>query len=516
MMKTSFFSSLAVAGFVISSVLTPAHASDSIYGALYEGGNLVSTNGDSINTESVLTYHSDYAGFVAITTNSAGAEWWVSNAAGTVWEQSTTNPLDGYGCTGVSRHAISTYNSEVYFGAQCEEDGIPTSRIFKLTSKDTVELMHSRTASTEDFSSYYPAAGVVGGNLYMFYNGGFTQYDGTTFTDIEDAVGQTGGTPLEVTRAVDGVAYLPQVGGSVQAFDGTEYTTIGEEYLEGIVDNSDHNSNLPSAAVFNGTLYVGNQDFDNGATLYSYDETDADADSELWEIAADFEAEDTIINKMQVSERIDGDRYLVIYTANAVTGSNIYVMDTAGTVQKLVDSGLGETSPENNVEVLSAIRRTVTYGLIEKDVMVFATKNFSDQTKVFVLNLDTRLAFDALSSRIMSVVEESGMGSARISAQSMEVAEATTTAGEAFTYEIKKKRIQTGAVYSLWIDGVQVDEMMGQKGYPVSLSYEGASTLESGATFDVQIGVQSVYGRRAGKVLSTNIIKGESLTVTVE
>lgn len=518
MKHTSVYALLGAAALTLGSLAPIAHATESasIYGALYEGGNLVSTNEESINGESVLTYHKDYAGFIAITTNAAGAEWWVSNAAGTVWEQSETNPLDGYNCTGVARHAIATYQDAVYFGAQCEDDeGVPTSRIFKLTSKDTVELMYERSAGTEDSFSYYPTASVIGDTLFMYYNGGFTQYDGTTFTDVENASGQTGGTPLEATRAINGIAYLPQVDGSVQTFDGTTYTTIGEGYLEGAEAGTNHN--LPSAAYFNGTLYVGNQDFENGATLFAYDENDVDADSELWEVAAEFESEDMIINKMQVSQRVDGDRYLVIYTANGTTGSNIYVMDTAGTVQKLVDSGLGETDPQHNTEVLSAIRRTVRYGLIEKDVMLFATKNHTDQTKIFVLNLDTRLAFDALPERIMSVVEESGLGSSSMRAQSMDDAPvATTAAGEELVYKIKKKRVQTGALYSLWIDGVQVDEVVGRKGYPVMLSAENIAELEAGDTFEMQIGVQPVYGRKAGKVRSTNVIMGEPLTVTVQ
>ncbi|MCW1930230.1 MAG: hypothetical protein KIH62_002835 [Candidatus Kerfeldbacteria bacterium] len=510
------FGGTFLCAFAVLTPTTRATESASIYGALYEGGNLVSTNGESMNGESVITYHPDHAGFIAITTNDAGAEWWTSNATGTVWEQSTTNPLDGYGCTGVSRHAIATYKDEVYFGANCEEDSVAIARIFKLTSKDTVELLYSRTAGNEDFFSYYPASGVVNDTLYMFYNGGFTQYDGTTFTDVEDATGQTAGTPLEVTRAIDGVAYLPQVDGSVQTFDGSTYTTIGEDYLEDAIDSSNHN--LPSAAIFNGTVYVGNQDFDNGATLFAYDPTDADTDSELWEVAATFDAEDTIINKMQVSQRVDGDRYLVIYTANAATGSNIYVMDTTGDVQKLVDSGLGETSPEYNVEVISAVRRTVTYGIVEKDIMLFATKNLTDQTKVFVLNLDTRLAFDALPARIISAVEDAGVGgSSRMRAQSMDsTPTATTAVGEEFVYKIKKKRVQTGALYSLWIDGVQVDEVVGYKGYPVTLSDANVANLESGDTFEMQVGVQPVYGRKAGKVLATNVIMGDPLTVTVQ
>lgn len=336
----------------------------------------------------------------------------------------------------------------------------------------------------------YPTGTILNDKIYMFFDGGFTAFDGTTWIDTIDAVGQVSGVPLETSSEQDGYIYLAQTSGEVQKFDTFSYVNIGENFLEGLDSNPEHN--LPAVEVYNNTVYVGNQDFTNGASLFRY------VDDMNWEEVVNLPAEDRIINKMQLSDEIDGSPYLVFYTSNADTGTNIYAIDEEDNLIQLIDSGLGGTNPANNSEVVSIVNRTVTDGSTNKQVMLFATQNQVDQTKIFVMNLDDDLAIDAASAAIISAAKK-----------------AYTQAGRTFIYKISKAKVKKGATYSLWVKGKKIDQKIAKTKKKITLRYKGAKNKTAGDTFSVRIGVKYAYGQGEDQVKANNIIKGQSLKVTV-
>lgn len=484
---------LLITGLTGSALIAmPTQAS--VYGALYEVGNLTATTGNGANTESVLTYVPGEDGFIAITYNVAGeTEWWTSDSYGITWTRSTTNPLEAYDCSKPGRHGIHTYDGSVYIGIGCAAG--PT--VFEITGLDSVELQHVTVTDNVGVENY-PTAAVVNGNLYMFYNGGYAEYDGITWTDIETAANQPNDAPLEASRRVGDVVYLT-FNGQVASFDGTSYEVIGDEYLENITVND--NNNLPAIEYFNNMVYVGNQDFDNGATLFKHDPTDSAADTSNWDVVTELDSDNTIINKMLLSSSFGGDRYMVYFTANHTEGVNIFAMDEAETMTELVDAGLGGTNPENNSEVISAIRRTVVDRGIGKDVMLFSTQNTTDETKVFILVLGERFAFTPL---------------AQDSTPSTTTRTATLQEGTRYRVVVPASKVKAGDKYTLYVEGEAVDTVTARSKRALTLRYKGAANLAAEDTFTVQVGRKMSYGRGDDQVLSRNQVLGNEVTVTVE
>lgn len=479
---------------VVFGLVVAAPSQASVYGALYEVGNLTATSGNGSNTEAVLTYVAGEDGFIAITTNLDGeTEWWTSDKFGITWTRSTVNPLEDYDCTQPGRHGIHTYNGGVYFGATCA-DG-PT--VFKLTGLESVEVQHTLVTDNE-LAVNYPTAAVVGDNLYMFFNGGYAEYDGTTWTDVTDAANQPNDAPLEASHQVDGVVYLA-FNGTVASFDGSSYEIIGEEFLEGVTTSD--NNNLPAIEYFNDLVYVGNQDFDNGATLFKRDPADTSVDPTAWDVVTDLASANTIINKMLLSSSFGGDRYLVYFTANQTEGVNIFAMDESETMTDLVDAGLGGTNPENNAEVISAIRRTINDRGTPRDVMLFSTQNYTDQTKVFVLVLGERFAFTPL-----------GTTSAPSSAERVD----TVNEGKRYRVVVPASKVKAGDKYTLYVDGEIVDTVTAQSKRALTLRYKASRLLEVDDSFTVQVGRQLSYGKGANQMISRNVVKGAEVTVTVQ
>lgn len=468
-------------------------ADTSIYGALYQTAHLETTDGD--NTESIVTYLPGTDGFIAITTNSAGSQWWTSDELGLTWTQSDTNPLEGLGCTQPGRHSIVIMGDASYFGADCEAG--PT--ILKITGLESAESIHASTVNTAG----YPTAIVLNDKVYMFFNNGYTVCEDDICTDVSDAAGQPQSVPLE--GAVDGdVAYLPFANGVVTTFDGTALTEIGANYLE---EGDCNNCNLPAVGVIDGKVYVGNQDFDQGATLFEYDPDDTDGDGELWEIAKQLDASDTIINKMQRSQEIDDSNYLVFYTANGETGTGIYALDEAGETFSLVDSGLGGDNPTNNMEVVSIVNRTVDDNGTNKKIMLFATQNNADQSKIFVLNLDEDLAVDVSTDSIVTTSQDRA---------AQAVTAAYISKGSVLKVKIPKSQVNTGDVFLLYVDGKKVARVKASAKTAVTLTYAGAKNLPSGTNMKVKVGVRRAYGSGEDQIRSENIIKGARTVVKIK
>lgn len=469
----------------------PSHAS-TVYGALYEVGNLTADTGNGANTEAVLTYVEADDGFIAITTSDGGeTEWWTSDENGLKWNRSTSNPLADYDCVQPGRHGIHTYGSEVYFGANCA-DG---ATVFKITGLESVDVEHTLSSDNE-LAVNYPTAATLNGNLYMFFNGGYSEFDGTTWTDVTDATNQPNDAPLEASRQVDGQVYLA-FNGQIAAFDGESYEIIGDEWLEGITTNN--NNNLPAIEQYNGYVYVGNQDMDNGATLFKQDPEDTSKDINNWDVVANLDADNTIINKMLRSASLSGDRYLVYFTSNHTEGVNIFAMDEAETMTELIDAGLGGTDPENNSEVISAIRRTVNDRGTPREVMLFSTQNTTDETKVFALIMGEDFAFSPLAR-----FSPSSSTNYRINE------------GKTFRTTIPAKKVKAGDVFTLYINDEAVKTVTVRKKSAIHLRYKGSRALEAGDTFTAQVGRQMSYGQGEDQVLSNNEVLGREVTVTVE
>lgn len=477
-----------------TSSLMALPSSASVYGALYEVGNLTAATGNGINTEAVLTYVNSEDGFIAITTNDGGeTEWWTSNQYGTSWTQSTTNPLDDYDCTQPGRHGIHTYQNAVYFGADCA-DG---AQVFKVTGLNSVELEHTLVTDNTNANNY-PTAAEVGRNLYFFYQGGYTQFDGSSWTDVEDAANQPNDAPLEASRQADGVVYL-SFNGTVASFDGSSYEIMGDEYLEGVTVNN--NNNLPSIEYFNDQLYVGNQDFDNGATLFKRDPADSTVDISHWDIVTDLTASNQIINKMLLSSTFGDDQYLVYFTSNHTDGVNVTAMDQDEVTTELIDAGLGGTNPENNSEVISAIRRSIIDRGTRKDVMLFSTQNTTDQTKIYILVVGERFAFTP-TSRFRSPSTGTLVDHVQL--------------GTRYRVVVPATKVKAGDRYTLYVEGEAVDTVTARSKRALTLRYKGSQQLATGDTFTVQVGRKMSYGKNDDQVVSTNEVMGEEVTVTVQ
>lgn len=473
--------------FMASAIIIQPASAASVYGALYETGNVVSPNG--LNKEATLAYYPGEDGFITLTANDNGLEWWTSDALGMNWELADPNPLAAHNCNMAGRHTVVTYNDEVYFAVSC--DNYNTGKIFKLTGTQSAELVHTGPVSDqEEFSLNYPTATVLNDQLYMFFDGGFTVCDETTCEDVTDTPDQPDGVPLETSSEQDGYIYLAQTSGEVQKFDGNSYETIGEDFLEGLEIGL--NANLPAIEVFNDKVYVGNQDFQNGATLFGYDGT-------TWEEIITLDPDDTIINKTQVTT-VDGSEYLVFYASNGNVGTNIYALDEDENIIQLIDSGLGGTNPENNAEVVSIANRTVNDNGVNKNIMLFGTQNYVDNSKIFALNLDADLAINAVKK---NVVKAAGVKKAR------------HQKGEVFKYKIKKKLVQKKAVYSLWVNNKRVDKIKAKKKKVITLKYKKAKKKKVGQVFRVRVGVKHVYGTGSNRKVARNVIKGNKLKVTV-
>ncbi len=536
----------------------PAFAADqSVYGALYQAGHLEGES--SANGESVMLYYPEEDGFIALTTNDDGAEWWTSDALGLNWSRldAADNPLTDYSCRQPGRHAAVLFNGTYYFGASCTEGG----SVFKLTGIDSAERVHVKLDQSEgtsfgsavadgnnpppgddgedldgnpnngdqpggdqpnggEVSGGYPTATVLNDVLYLFYQGGYTQC-GTddVCVDVEDAANQPSDVPLEVSAETDGLIYAAFTDGSVLSFDGTGYETIGQ--VEGV-------TNLPAIEVYNGDIYVG--DLNNeGASLYRYNEETGEFD-----VVLTLESDDTIVNKMQLSDEIDGKTYLTFYTANAEVGSRILAVDENGDVIQLVDSGLGGENPENNAEVVSIVNRTVMDGTVEKQIQLFGTKNDTDQTKVFVLNMGTELDVPITSDSVVvppvkndedeetvdegdEVVEGQALFALhKVQKKGKAKGKVKLTRGQALKVIIKRSQVYAGDKFSLWINGKEVTSKSAKKRTAITLMYKKTSKYKAGKTIEVQVGVQRAYGQGDDRQVSSNVILSNVQKVTIK
>lgn len=362
----------------------------------------------------------------------------------------------------------------------------------------------------------FPTAAVVGENIYMFYNGGYSVFDGESWSDVTDTEGQPDGVPLEASDELDGVIYLAFTSGEVMAFDGSSYETIAEDFIDG------YGTNLPAVEVFNGHVYVGSDAGDgSGARLYGYD---LNADEPEWEEVVTLDNEDSIINKMEASMEVDGVQVLTFYTSNATTGTNIYYLDAEGTIGSMVNSGLGEENAENNREVVSITSRVVTDGSIDRTVMVFGTQNTEDETKLFVLMLGTDFAIEKTNVDVLSApvvkeqpaegteVDEKATSSKR---KSQKTTKLKTQRGKTFVLQIKKADVVKGDVYSLWVNGEKVAEKTATSKHAITLKYKKGKNWKAGKKVIVYIGHQVSYGQGDDELLSTNTILGDAITVNV-
>lgn len=467
-------------------------SSASVYGALYEVGNLTADTGNGLNYESILTYYHNEKEFVAITSNDGGeTEWWTSDQYGLNWTRSTVNPLADYDCTQPGRHSIHTFQGEVYFGAQCADGAY----IFKLTGTEAVSIEHINLLADN-----YPTTSIYDGKMYFFYDGGYTEFDGTTWTDVTTATNQPTGAPLEASRPYDGGIWLAFTSGEVMQFDGSAYTLMGDDYLEHITSTGGLEYNLPAVEAAFDTVYVGNQDFTNGATLFKHDALDDDSDGELWEEVTTLDPDNTIINKMQLTQNLSGDRYLVYFTANGTEGVNIFAMDQAETMTELIDAGLGGTDAAHNTEVIDVIGRNIVDSDATRHMLFFSTQNRTDETKIYAMIVGDSLAFTPYGGHILSAKNSN----------------ATVTEGQMLRVRIPARKVKKGDVYSLWVDGEKVMETTAKHKSSLLLKYKGAQNLASGTEFNIQVGRRISYGRGDNSLLSRNTVKGNEVTVIVE
>lgn len=507
-----------VIGLTFLTLAQPTQAinNKTIYGALYPVANLAAEQGK--NTESVVGFVDD--GYFAYTTNDQGLELWTSsdNLALT-WVKSDTNPLNG--CTQVGRHTRIEYKGETYLAANCDDE----ARIYQQTGVETVELKYTRNAGGGNsqpgqpvMANYYPTAAVIGTEdnekLAMFYNGGVTLYDGTTFTDHTDLTDQPSGVPLESsTIDNEGNIYLAFTSGEVMKFDGVKYTRIGEEFLEGGKEPTKGGSNLPAVAVFNNHVYVGNQDMENGASLFTYDLLAEDAE---WEEVVQLPAEDIIVNKMALSAKFGKDReYLTFFTSNGDVGTRVLAVDKDNDIIQLIDSGLGGGSDEQ--EVVSTVARTVKDGNKNKEVILFATQNQTNETSIYVLHTGENLAITPKNNLVVSRPDDKQPAElASLRGVLAKTKKAQTAKGESFKLNVSKKQVNAGDKVILYVNGKAVDTKVAKKNRPVTLSYKKSAQLAEGDTFRVSVGRQPVYGSKDDRQVSSNIVKGSAMKVTVK
>lgn len=599
-----------------------ALAAESVYGALFEVGNLQADAGS--NDEVVLMYYPSEDGFIALTKNDDGVEWWTSDKFGLKWTRNEDNPLADENCMQPGRHTVEEFNDTMYVGLTCESGAI----ILKLTSLTDGEIIHTRAdeeaaveslaeqkqesiddkneekpedevkgeqpnedengcpdEENENFeedalevkslaekkqdpkqepkedkdeeksedeikgeqpsddseektngenncdnqgengpgnggnmASGYPTGAVLGDELFMFYDGGYTVCDTDDFcTDVTDAEDQPESVALEASSEYNGNIYLPFTTGEVMAFDGVSYTQIGENYFD-----SDA-TNLPAAEVYNGNLYVGtdmNGD-GNGAAIFRYDLEDETAE---WELVAQLGEKNNIINKMQVSDEVDGASYLVYYTANAEEGTNILALDENEEEINLIDAGLGGENPENNSEVISVLNRVIDDNGEEKTVMLFGTKNEDDEGKVFALQLGADLAMTPTQDQITTSSDFSLEITRKLQSKEKGKNKGKTkvkkgdkgTTGSIFEVLLAKTDLVVGDVYTLYVNGKKVDRVkVKSTKKDLTLEYRRSKSLKKGQKMTVQVGRNLAYGSGKKTVLSRNVVTGDKLNITV-
>lgn len=533
--------------------VTPAEDSASVYGALFEAGNLVAEN-DGSNNEAVVFYVPSVDGFIAATTNqgennagdgggappdddgnqgqqpkaeegqpgeesNTGSEWWTANKYGLDWKIADSNPLEEYGCTQVGRHGVAFLNDEVYIGAACEAGGL----IFKVTGLEEAEVVFTRTAADGQIAAGYPTAAVLEGTMYFFFNGGFVKSDdGVSWEEVTDTEGEPddqSAVPLEASSPKDGVLYVAFTNGDVMIFDGDSYTKIGEDYLEqDTTQQQEGGYNLPAIEIFDGNIYVGNQDTGSGASIFERAIDDEDTSNDAWEEIIEAGVDNTIINKMEISEPIDGQRYLVYFTSNGQVGTQVTAIGPDNEEIPLIESGLGGDSAANNREVVSLTSRVVKEGEKELLVMVFGTQNTTDQTKIYVLNIGgEEMAVTPTEEEIISApveeepVEETDETTASLRAK----ADVYTAKGEIFKLKVDASQVTVGDIFTLYVNGKKVDQVKA-KSTKVILKYVAAKKLKNGKTFKVEVGRKLAYGKGDSQALSVNIVKGATTVVGVK
>lgn len=513
--KLSF---LLAMSFAVAPVL--ATAEDAIWGgAIYQVGHLEAAAGS--NYEAVVTYATDVDGFVALTTNDSGMEVWNSDALGQNWELVESDEFTG--CQQPGRHTSITFDNEQYFAATCQ-DG---ARIYHVVGLNEFELLYTRTSNApvvavdpppgngdtggNEVVNGYPTASALGENFYMFYNGGYTSCTADACTDVTDADGQPSGVPLEATLEVDGLVYLAFTSGEVMSFDGSSYTTIGEDYLE---SNGDIGTNLPAIGVVGSDVYVGNLDNTNGASIFKYDPDDTDADELLWEEVVQLDAADQIVNKMQTIN-VNGQEILPFYTANSSTGTNVLMIDDTGELVPLIEAGLGGDNPENNTEVVSIAVRTVNDRGVDKKIQLFASQNRTDQTKIFVLDLGTDVPILVDADSIVEP-EESTDTVAAVPAGRRIFAQATRLGrGQVLRVRVNKTELQAGDKVTLYINDKAVQTKTAASGKHVLLTYSKAARRAVGTILRVQVGVKRSYGNGADRQVSNNIVEGNTIRIRI-
>ena len=251
--------------------------------------------------------------------------------------------------------------------------------------------------------------------------------------------------------------------------------------------------------VFNDTVYVGNSmaGSETGASLYKYDVASA-----TWVEVTQFDSDNRIVNKMQLSPTFGSNQFLIVFVANGVEGVNIFAVDQDDNIIELIDAGLGGTDPENNTEVVDVIRRDVTVGSTTYQVMLFSTQNRDDETKVFILTLGDDFAFTPTDTHV--------------SAKNKKKADVHLSEGSVLKVRVPKKKVSKGDVFTLWVDGEKVATKTAKGKGVVTLRYKAAKKLDSGDTFQLQIGRRMSYGTGDAQLLARNIILGDELTVQID
>ncbi|MBI2415242.1 MAG: hypothetical protein HYV33_01100 [Candidatus Kerfeldbacteria bacterium] len=514
-------------------------ANSTVFGALYEVAHLEASVG--ANTESVLGFIPDQAGFFAYTTNSDSAELWVAeDALGLEWAQADTNPLAEHTCGQIGRHTMLMYNNATYFAANCE-DG---NHVFQQTDLTSATIVHTNltedsndqqpTAAIQEgeplppppdqqnpdqpdqgnnMNTSYPTAAVVGTEdnqqLVMFFTGGVSLWDGTTWSDRTDLPGQPTGVPLEASQPdPNGLIYLAFTSGEVMSFDGATYVTIGEGYLEDISGEQTMGYNLPAVAVFNNHVYVGNQDVDNGASVFAYDLA---ATEPTWEEIVQLESSDEIINKMTLSHTFGTDRqYLALFTSNGEFGTRTLALNTDNELMQLIDSGLGGGADER--EVVSVANRTITDNGKNKKVLLFGTQNSTDQSRIYVLHLDEQLPIEPTEETTILSAPKTNAVLSLFASKTKTV----TAKGEVFRLKVSSKSISKGDQLILYINDKEVDRIKVKDVAAAVLKYKGARKLKVGDTFTVSLGRRAAYGTAAEQQLASNIVEGSTMKVKVK
>lgn len=504
-----------------------------VYPALYEAAFLEAAEG--LNSEVVVGSVPGVDGYFGYTTNDSGVELWIAEDNTALAWGLSTNPLSDYNCQRVGRHSLIVFKGETYFAASCEAGNY----ILRQTDLTTAEIVHTNTVSPASVgvndplppppgdepgeepenpgnsSGGYPTATTVGVGdnemLAMFANGLVSlSSDGDTWTDHTSSLDPLPGmyasnsVPLEATSPdANGVVYLPFTSGEVMSFNGTEFVTIGENYLE---SGETTNGNLPAVGINGDTLYVGNQDMTNGASIFAYDLT---AEDSGWEEVAQLSSDDTIVNKMGLSAAFGGDdrQYLIFYTSNGKVGTGVYSINSDNVVERLLPEGLGGGSDER--EVVSITNKTITDNGVKKKVMLFGTQNTADGTRIYVMQLAEDLPVESTTeTTIVSAPEE-------VVAAILAKSKYTTAFGEPFKLKVSNKVITKGDRLTLYVNDEMVDKVLVKDVKNTVLKWKGASKKKVGSTFTVSVGRKPVYGSGDNKQLSSNTVTGESMKVKV-